>query len=124
MITWRIILFMVPFTLPFLSADRATAQGGDCVTGGLLRVDAAFSRPGAGGTFNYSVQVSNLSNRPITFRATFRMTNAQVNPELLRRNFTLPVHGSGILVLGNGTEISTLSRIGGGVSLNCLSGVR
>jgi len=122
--TLRIILYMMQIALASLFANSASAQGGNCVTGGLLRVDAAFSRPGAGGTFNYSVQVSNLSNRPIIFRITFRMTNAQVNPELLRRNFTLPVHGSGILVLGNGTEVSTLSRVGGGVSLNCLSGVR
>lgn len=115
----RILLFIVPVTLASFFADEANAQAGNCVTDGQLRVDAAFSRAGAGGTFDYSVQVSNLSNRPITFRITFRMTNAQVNPQLLRRSFTLPVHGSGILVLGNGTEVSTLSRIGGGVLLSC-----
>ncbi|MEI6162499.1 MAG: hypothetical protein WCP77_21935 [Roseococcus sp.] len=100
-------------------AGPAMAQSGSCITGGLLRVDAAFSRHGAGGTFDYSVQVSNVANRPVTFRVGFRMTNAQVNPMILSQSFNLPLNGNRIIILGNGTELSTAGRIGGGVQLNC-----
>lgn len=97
----------------------ALAQGGSCVASQALRVDAAFSRHGAGGTFDYSVQVSNMTGRPVTFRVNFRMTRAQVNPQILSQPFTLPVAGSRIILLGNGPEQSTPTRIGGGVVLTC-----
>jgi len=112
-------LFITPLCLLALLSGKAPAQTGNCIAGGSLRIDAAFSRHGAGGTFDYSVQVSNVSNRPISFRITFRMSNAQVNPQLLRRSFTLPVNGNAIYILGNGTAISNSARIGGGVLLSC-----
>lgn len=102
-----------------LASGPALAQGGSCVTNQVLRVDAAFSRHGAGGTFDYSVQVSNMTGRPVTFRVNFRMTRAQVHPQILSQAFTLPVAGSRIIVLGNGPEQSTPTRIGGGVVLTC-----
>ncbi len=102
-----------------LASGPALAQAGSCLTNQVLRVDAAFSRHGAGGTFDYSVQVSNMTSRPVTFRVNFRMTRAQVNPQILSQAFTLPVAGSRIIVLGNGPEQSTSSRIGGGVVLTC-----
>lgn len=102
-----------------LGASGAWAQSGNCVTGGLLRVDAAFAREGAGGTFNYLAQLSNSSTRPVTFRISFRMTSTQVNPQILGRSFTLPPNGSGIYLVASGTRISTAQRIGGGLLLSC-----
>lgn len=111
-----IILGLLAQMLP---AGPAAAQSGTCLTGNLLRVDAAFSRHGAGGTFDYSVQVTNLTTRPVSFRVTFRMTNAQVNPQILGQAFTLPPNGNRIIVLGNGREQSVSTRIAGGVGLAC-----
>jgi len=102
-----------------LGANGAWAQAGSCITSGLLRVDAASTREGAGGTFNYLAQISNVTNRPVTFRITFRMTSAQVNPQILGRSFTLPRNGSGLFLVASGTRISTAQRIGGGLLLNC-----
>ncbi|MBX9748337.1 MAG: hypothetical protein K5Q68_01860 [Roseococcus sp.] len=102
-----------------LASGPALAQGGNCVANQLLRVDAAFSRHGAGGTFDYSVQVTNLSPRQVTFRVSFRMTNAQVNPQILGQAFTLPPNGNRIIVLGNGRDQSLSTRIAGGVTLTC-----
>jgi hypothetical protein len=102
-----------------LPVGQAMAQSGTCLTTNLLRVDAAFSRHGAGGTFDYSVQVSNLTARPVSFRVTFRMTNAQVNPQILNQVFNLPANGNRIIVLGNGRDQSVSTRIAGGVSLAC-----
>lgn len=103
----------------FLLAGPALAQSGSCITSSQLRVDAAFSRHGAGGTFDYSAQVTNVTNRPVTFRVGFRMTGARVNPAILGQAFTLPPSGNRIIPLGNGTEQSTSSRLMGGVQLNC-----
>ena len=100
-------------------AAPSNAQSGNCITGNLLRVDAAFSRHGAGGTFDYSVQVTNLSTRPVTFRLGLRMTGALMNPALHRQSFTLPPAGNRIIIVGNGRENALPSRIGGGVQLNC-----
>jgi hypothetical protein len=97
----------------------ALAQGGTCVTHQLLRVDAAFARIGTGGTFDYSVQISNISPRAVTFRVAFRMSNVHVNPQLLGRAFTLPPHGSGMIVVGNGLDQAMSTRIRGGVVLTC-----
>jgi hypothetical protein len=98
----------------------ASAQTqGSCVTANLLRVDAAFSRPGSGGTFDYSVQITNLTARPVTFRLAFRMTNAQMNPAIIARPQTLPRQASQIFVLGSGLALSTPIRITGGVLLTC-----
>lgn len=113
---------MLPWVIAagmFLWAAPVKAQGGNCLTGNMLRVDATFSRPGAGGTFDYSVQVTNQSGRPVTFRVGFRMSGAQVNPAILSQAFTLPALGSRIILLGSGAEVSTTSRIGGGVLLTC-----
>lgn len=98
----------------------ALAQGQNCVSTGLLRVDAAFSRQGSGGTFNYSVQLSNAANRPVRFRITFRLPTAQPNPANLSTVYTLPPHANQIYLVGNGLELSTASRIGGSVLLNCI----
>ncbi len=105
--------------LIFFMAAPSNAQSGNCLTGNLLRVDAAFSRHGAGGTFDYSVQVSNMSNRPVTFRVGFRMTSVVANPALHSQSFTLPPAGSRIIIVGNGRDNALASRIGGGVQLNC-----
>lgn len=117
----RMLLRAVPALPAVLTvpAAPAAAQGGNCVTGNLLQVNAAFSRPGAGGTFDYSVQVTNLTLRPVVFRVRFRMTGAQLHPAILRQAFTLPARGSGLIILGNGTELSTTNRIAGGVLLTC-----
>lgn len=112
-LTWMTALGLL------LAAGPALAQSGSCITGNLLRVDAAFSRHGAGGTFDYSVQVSNIGSRPVIFRVTFRMSNAVVNPQILGQSFTLPANGNRIIVVGNGREQSVASRIGGGVVLTC-----
>jgi len=106
-------------TFLLLGPWSAWAQSGSCLNAGLLRVDAAFAREGAGGTFNYLAQISNITNRPVVFRITFRMTNAQVNPQILGRSFTLPPNGSGIYLVASGTSISTAQRIGGGLLLSC-----
>jgi hypothetical protein len=115
--------FLAAFVLGLLAgilpAGQAAAQSGTCLTSNQLRVDAAFSRHGAGGTFDYSVQVTNLTTRPVSFRVTFRMTNAQLNPQILGQVFTLPPSGNRIIVLGNGREQSLTTRIAGGVSLAC-----
>lgn len=111
-----VMLWLLAGSLP---ADQALAQSGTCLTANLLRVDAAFSRHGAGGTFDYSVQVSNLTTRQVSFRVTFRMTNAQLNPQLLGQVLTLPANGNRIIELGNGREQSVGTRIAGGVSLAC-----
>ena len=102
-----------------MSPSLASAQSGNCITSNLMRVDAAFSRHGAGGTFDYLIQVSNLSQRPVTFRVTFRMTNVQVNPQILGRPFTLPPNGNGLIILANGREQTQSTRINGGVQLTC-----
>lgn len=111
--------FALPLLLGPLVANPAAAQTGTCLSTNVLRVDAAFSRHGAGGTFDYSVQVSNLTMRPVNFRVTFRMTNAQVNPQILGQVFTLPAYGNRIIVLGNGRDQSVGTRIAGGVILAC-----
>ena len=113
------MLVKIGVFLVLFGPGMALAQSGNCVTGGFLRLDAAFARHGPGGTFDYSAQLSNVTNRPVTFRITFRMTNAQVNPQILGRSFTLPPNGNGIYLLASGTEISTSGRIGSGLLLSC-----
>lgn len=103
----------------FLMAAPSHAQSGNCITGNLLRVDAASSRHAAGGTFDYAVQVTNLSTRPVNFRLGFRMTGALMNPALHRQRFTLPPRGTGSVIVGNGRENALPSRIGVGVQLTC-----
>ena len=112
---------MIPWlVLGLLSgASPVAAQSGSCVTGNLLRVDAAFSRQGAGGTFDHLVQLTNLTNRPVTFRVRFRLNNTQVNPAILGLAFVMPAQAARLIILGNGTAVSTASRIGGGVLLTC-----
>ncbi len=113
MVRWMIAAGMA------LMAGPALAQGGNCITGNLLRVDAAFARHGAGGTFDYSVQVTNMTAREVTFRVNFRMTNTTTNPALFSTVFRLPPNGNRVIIVGNGREQSTPSRIGGGVVLTC-----
>ena len=113
------MLRLIAASTLWLLPSLALAQGGSCLARNLLRVDAAFSRHGAGGTFDYSVQISNVSGAPVTFRVGFRMTNAQVNPQILSQAFTLPAHGNRIIIVGNGREQSVATRIGGGVLLTC-----
>ena len=96
---------MLPAALICLATPSVAQTQGSCVTGNLLRVDAGFSRPGSGGTFNYSAQVTNLTARPVTFRIAFRMTNAQPNQAVLARPQTLPGQASQVLVLGNGMAL-------------------
>ena len=111
----------VPAVLLGLFAGPALAQWPqNCVTVGLLRVDAGFSRPGSGGTFNYSAQITNVTNRRMRFRITFRMTRAQLNPANASTIYILPPGGSQIYLLANGPEISTPIRVVGGVLLSCL----
>lgn len=102
-----------------LLAAPAAAQSGNCLTSGLLRMDAAFARQGAGGTFDYLAQVTSLTSRPVHVRVGFRMSNAQVNPALHGAPFVIPARASRLVLLGNGREVSTASRIGGGVLLTC-----
>lgn len=101
-------------------SGSGSGLGQNCISAGMLRVDAAFSRPGSGGTFNYSAQIVNAANRPVRFKITFRMSNAQPNPQNLSMVYTLPPHANQIFMLGSGLDLSTSSRIGGGVLLNCL----
>lgn len=116
----RIALAALILTLMGAASAPALAQGQNCVSAGLLRVDTAFSRQGSGGTFNYSVQVSNTVNRPVRFRITFRLPTAQPNPANLSTIYTLPPNANQIYLVGNGLELSTSSRIGGSVLLNCV----
>jgi len=113
------VLYLVAVLMISLVPGLAEAQRGNCVSGNLIRVDAAFARAGAGGTFDYLVQVTNLSSRPVTFRVGFQMTNAFVNPQIAGRPFVLPANSNGRIIVGNGRDQSQPSRISGSVTLNC-----
>jgi hypothetical protein len=115
----RAVLHLVAISALSLLPGLALAQGGNCVSSSVLRVDAAYSRHGAGGTFDYSVQVTNVTARPVTFRVSFRMTNAQANPQILGQSFTLAPNGNRVIVVGNGRDQAMATRIGGGVTLTC-----
>jgi hypothetical protein len=95
------------------------AQSGTCVVRNLLQVNAAYSRDGAAGTYDYLVQVSNLTRQALRFRVQFQMTGAIPDPRLASTNFQIAPHGSLVIPMANGRVRAEASRVRAGVTLIC-----
>jgi hypothetical protein len=102
-----------------LLAEPALAQSGTCLERGLLRVVSAFAIDGAAGTYDYAVQVSNITNRQVGFRIEFRMTGAIPHPQLRTTTFQIAPQGSLTIRMANGRVRAESNRVGGGVRLHC-----
>lgn len=113
MVRWMVAAGML------LSAGPALAQAGSCITTNRLRVDAAYSRDGAAGTYDYMVQVSNMTNQLVRFRVGFQMTGAINDPRLAGTQFQIAPSGSLIIPMANGRVRADANRVRGGVMLNC-----
>lgn len=102
-----------------LLAGPALAQSGTCLSRGMLQVDAAYSRDAAGGTYDYMVQVSNLTTQAVRFRVEFQMTGAIPDPRLASTHFQVAARGSLVIPMANGRVRADATRIRGGVRINC-----
>lgn len=102
-----------------LLATPAMAQSGSCLTSNRLRVDAAYSRDAAAGTYDYLVQVSNMTGVAVRFRVGFQMTGAINDPRLAGTQFQIAPSGSLVIPMANGRVRADSNRVRGGVSLHC-----
>lgn len=113
MVRWMVAAGM------FLLACPAMGQSGSCLTQNRLQVNAAYSRDAAAGTYDYLVQVSNLTGQTVRFRAEFLMTGAIPDPRLAGTQFQIAPHGSLIIPMANGRVRADSNRVRGGVRLTC-----
>ncbi|WPB85125.1 hypothetical protein [Sediminicoccus rosea] len=106
--------------LAFLAGPApALAQQGTCLTRNMLQVDAAYSRDAAAGSYDYMVQVSNLTAQAVRFRAQFQMTGAIPDPRLASTMFQVAPRGSLVIPLANGRARADATRVRMGVTLIC-----
>lgn len=110
--------WMLAAGLAFL-AGPALAQQGTCLTRNLLQVNAAYSRDAAAGSYDYMVQVSNLTTQPVRFRVQFQMTGAIPDPRLAGTMFQVAPRGSLIIPMANGRVRADATRVRMGVTLIC-----
>ena len=102
-----------------LLAQPVMAQSGTCLTRNLLQVNAAYSRDAAAGSYDYLVQVSNLTSQAVRFRVQFQMTGAIPDPRLASTVFQVSPHGSLIIPMANGRARADATRVRMGVTLIC-----
>ncbi|WP_424814620.1 hypothetical protein [Roseococcus sp. YIM B11640] len=89
-----------------------------CIGPEKLAVQAAQTRPGSGGTWNYTARIANYSMQPIRFDLRFVMHNAQPNRDIFSTQ-SLGGRTYREYVLANGLSVSDATRIIEGIRLTC-----
>ena len=110
--------------LPPLLACAALALAGPakaqpaCLGPAKLAIQAAQTRPGSGGSWNYVVRIANASTQAIRFDLRFVLPNTQQNHELYAPQ---SINGRSVreIVLASGTAVLDSGRITENIRLTC-----
>lgn len=100
-------------------AQPAAAQQQSCLGADKLSIQAAQTRSGPGGNYNYVARIANASTQTIRFDVRFVMANAQPNRDIIP--FTQSLNGRTFreVVLASGPAVVEGARIIENVRLMC-----